>query len=473
MDAVLQSAAPLPAAPTGTGIDEDPDMVAVLKQAAEPKPSWLASNVGIPLARAGAKAVWTLPGMAMDAGVAARDVIEGKDASGKYPYDLPSQTFNAALDKYLPPPTGTIQKGSELANTMILGAALPAPSGAPDTAVPVTAQTAKETAAAKGAALGMKTTPGQTLDSKALQQVEARAQSVPWLSGPFSAIQRNNQNVLNRTGAAAIGEPGSSVDANVMGAASERLGDLFDKVRDPNSVVMADPKTTSSVLDKVDSDFEGLLPGSGSVRDNSLVKNFENMTSSGAINGEQLGGLSSKLGKAAYKQMTSPMGDRDLGEALYRVKDHADDLLESSLTGADQAEYAAGRQQYRSLMQLARPGVTNPATGDISGATLANRLGSSDRSGYLFGNNQSDLYNATRFAQAFKPIVGDSGTATRSANLKDLALGVPGNMASWLYLKSTPALKAAVNAPKVLTNGAPYRPLSGVATGALSEEEEP
>lgn len=475
MDAVLQ---PSTAAPT-TSSSGDPDMDAVLANASKQQPSWLASNVGIPLARAGAKAIWALPGMAMDAGVAARDVIEGKDSNGQYPYDLPSKTFNETLDKYLPPPTGTIQKGSELANTMIMGGAIPAPTagGAATAAVePASGLTgAQQQALAKGKDLGFKGTPGTETGSKILQQLEAHASSVPSLSGPFSAIGRSNQNALNSVASKAVGESGPSADASVLGAANDRLGDVFEKVRDANSVVMADPKTTSSVIDGIDDAHAGLLPGSGSVRDNTLVKNFENLTGSGAINGEQLGNLSSKLGKAAFKQMTTPMGDRDLGDALYDVKNHADDLLESSLTGPAQAEYSAARQQYRTLMQLAKPGVVNSSTGDVSGATLANKLSSTDRGGYLFGGNQSDLYNAARFSQAFKPIVGDSGTATRSAGLKDMALAIPGNMASWAYLHpAAPLARALANAPQSVKDSLikGSRPLSSLVTGAASSEED-
>jgi hypothetical protein len=136
--------------------------------------------------------------------------------------------------------------------------------------------------------------------------------------------------------------------------------------------------------------------------------------------------------------MMSPTGDRDWGQALYAVKNHVDDLLQSTLTGPESAEYAAARQQYRSLMQLTgRTGNLNSTTGDVSGTSIANYLQQSDKRGYLFGGNESDAYNATRFAQAFKPLVGNSGTATRSSpKLTDLALGIPANLLSRAYLSA-------------------------------------
>jgi hypothetical protein len=53
----------------------------------------------------------------------------------------------------------------------------------------------------------------------------------------------------------------------------------------------------------------------------------------------------------------------------------------------------------------------------------------------LFGGNTSDLYDAARYAQAFRPIVGDSGTATRMMPIDalNLALTLPTNVATRAY----------------------------------------
>jgi hypothetical protein len=306
---------------------------------------------------------------------------------------------------------------------------------------------AQSAALVSGQALGMRATPGQALGSAPLQQVEAKLESMPWTSGPFARLKTGNAQALNRTVAQSIGENSSHVDASVLDAADTRLGNIFDSVRAPSRIVMQNPQATTQTLNAIDQDFRGLLPGNGSIREaNPLVADAENLLSQGAANGQQLGSLSSKLGKAAYKQMSSPSGDRDLGAALYRVKDHVDDVLESSLSGAEQAEYAAARTQYRNLMQItSRVGIVNPNTGNVSGASLANRLQQSDRAGFMYGRNQTPMYQAARFAQAFKPIVGDSGTATRSADFKDLALSVVGSPLSAAYMRSGPLLRAATN----------------------------
>lgn len=164
------------------------------------------------------------------------------------------------------------------------------------------------------------------------------------------------------------------------------------------------------------------------------------------VTAKQMGQLSSKLGRAASKEMTSQGGDRDLGKALFAVKDHVDDILESNLSPEGKAAYSQARGQWRNLVNLtSRANVLNPSTGNVNGVALAARLAKSDRNGFLYGRNASPLYQAARFAQAFKPIVGDSGTATRSANPfnpLELALGLPANAAARFYLSSAGAKTA-------------------------------
>jgi hypothetical protein len=284
-------------------------------------------------------------------------------------------------------------------------------------------------------------------------------------SGPFNTLKSVNQRSLNRITAGAIGETSDVVDSSVLARADERLGNVFEGVRSPNRITVTDPAATSRVIDQIDQDVRGLLPGNGSVRDNPLVQDLERLTQGGGINGQQLGTLSSKLGRAAFKQMTTPSGDRDWGQALYAVKDHVDDLVQQSLTAEEAAAYSQARQQYRNLMLLTgRTGIVNPSSGNVSGAALANRLQQADKSGFLFGRNQSDWYNAARFAQAFKPIVGDSGTATRSmlTSPTDFLLSLPFNLATRAYLR-TPATTARAVANGVTNPGT----AAGRAAGGL------
>lgn len=303
-----------------------------------------------------------------------------------------------------------------------------------------------------GTALGFKMTPGQATGSRALQQFEAKLESQPMTSGAFNEIKANNQKVLNRIGAASIGEKSDTLDSTTLSKALDRISNTYKMVANDKPRTI-NPDDFLGRLGKVESDYEGLLPTS--IADNPLVKRLYNYANSGEATGRQLQDLASKLGKAANNQMTTANGDRQVGMALFEVKDMVDDLLESGLKGKTLKKFSEARGQYRNLMLLTqRGGVINPSSGDLSGNALAGLLQQKDRKGFLFGNNDSDLYAAARFAQSFRPIVGDSGTATRSTvmNPTDYVLSLPFSLATKAYT-SSPAVNASVSATGIGRNG--------------------
>ena len=417
--------------------------------------------------------------MAMDIGVASRNAIQSGSINATGPYELPSTAVQRAMNQYLPAPTTAYGKIGEAVNTGILGAGasyagipgLTAPTygNVPPGFVSPSAREpnltmGQEQAAAGGQDLGMRLTPGRETGSRALQQIDARLESVPATSGPFNRLYAGNQRILNRTVAQSIGENANEVSSPVMGQAYGRMGDTFNAARSPTNILATNPEETTNALNAIDEEASGLIPGS--IRDNPLVQRLQDLTSNGSITTEQLGKLSSKLGNVAYKQMSTPGGDRDIADALYAVKDHADELLMRTMSPEDAAEYAATKAQYRNLMNVSGSNVTNSASGNVSGLSLANRLALKDRTGFTFGANQSPMYAAARFTKAFPSIVGDSGTATRSEGLAGLALAVPGNLLSWGYMKgAAPAYRAITSLPSAFNQGLPPAGLAGLSEG--------
>lgn len=294
----------------------------------------------------------------------------------------------------------------------------------------------------RGGELGFRNTPGQASGSRALQQMEARMESSPWTSGPFNTLKTNNQQVLNRAVAKGIGETADVVDSAVLAQADSRLGQIFEKVADkvPKAVVGDDVVNSLSNIEK---DSAGVL--TKPLLENGLVKRVFDIAAKGETTGAELRSLSSKLGRAAKNNMTSPSGDRELGSALFQVKNMVDEIVSQNLDDATREAFNAARTQYRNYSTLlSRQNIVNPATGNISGPNLASALMSRDKRGYTLGGNTSDMYDAARWAQAFKPIVGDSGTATRSMQMgpMDALLSLPTNIAARAYV-SRPAVGAA------------------------------
>jgi hypothetical protein len=309
-------------------------------------------------------------------------------------------------------------------------------SVAPESGAALTA--AQKAILERGKAMGFKTTPAQETGSRSLLQMEARMESSPFTSAPFNTIKAENQKVLNRATAQAIGVNSDELSNPVLAQAQRQISDVYKKVATPD-VRKVDGMTFMNNIDLIDNAFEGLT--TQPLKTNVLVKQLQDLAMKGEASGVQLQNLSSKIGKRAKNEMTTAMGDRELGSALFQLKEMVDDALSAGLSKAEQEAFATARNNYRNLMTIrTASGVVNPSSGNVSGLNLASALTRKDPQGFVFGSNQTPMYEAARFAQAFRPIVGDSGTATRSMEYSPLnmLLSMPTNLAAKAYT-SAPA----------------------------------
>jgi hypothetical protein len=301
----------------------------------------------------------------------------------------------------------------------------------PDASAGLTA--AQQAILSRGKEMGFRTTPGQETGSRSLQQMEARMESNPFTSGPFNTIKDTNQKILNRSTAQAIGVDSTELSNPVLAKAQQQISKVYNSVKSPD-VKPVDGMTMQTGIEIIDKAFEGLT--TQPLKSNIFVKNLQNLAAKGEASGEELVSLSTKLGKRAKNEMTTVMGDRELGSALFQLKEMVDDALAQGLSKEQQAAFQQARANYRNLMTIrSNQGVVNPSTGNVSGLNLASALTRKDPQGFVFGSNQTPMYEAARFAQAFKPIVGDSGTATRSMEVSPLSmmLAAPTNIAARAY----------------------------------------
>lgn len=301
----------------------------------------------------------------------------------------------------------------------------------PDASAGLTA--AQQSILGRGKEMGFRTTPGQETGSRSLQQMEARMESNPFTSGPFNTIKDTNQKILNRSTAQAIGVDSVELSNPVLAQAQRQISKVYQQVASPE-VKKVDGNTIQTGIEIVDKAFEGLT--TQPFKNNLFVQQLQNIAAKGEASGNELQALSSKIGKRAKNEMTTAMGDRELGSALFQLKEMVDDALAQGLSKEQQAAFQTARANYRNLMTIrSNQGVVNPSTGNVSGLNLASALTRKDPQGFVFGSNQTPMYEAARFAQAFKPIVGDSGTATRSMEMSPLSmmLAAPTNIAARAY----------------------------------------
>ena len=301
----------------------------------------------------------------------------------------------------------------------------------PDASAGLTA--AQQAILGRGKEMGFRTTPGQETGSRSLQQMEARMESSPFTSGPFNTIKTENQKILNRATAQAIGVDSTELSNPVLAQAQRQISNVYQQVASPQ-VKKVDGNTIQTGIEIVDKAFEGLT--TQPFKNNIFVQQVQNIAAKGEASGNELQALSSKIGKRAKNEMTTAMGDRELGSALFQLKEMVDDALAQGLSKEQQAAFQQARANYRNLMTIrSNQGVVNPSTGNVSGLNLASALTRKDPQGFVFGSNQTPMYEAARFAQAFRPIVGDSGTATRSMEVSPLSmmLAAPTNIAARAY----------------------------------------
>lgn len=224
-----------------------------------------------------------------------------------------------------------------------------------------------------------------------------------WLTSRSAApFMGWSPSTANRVAAESVGSTAGRLDQPALAETQQRLGDIFEAVRNPNSVISF-PSLSNTTTQAVDSVASGLNRSSAAaLRSNADVADLLAHVNSGGANAQQLGAISSNLGREAASQMTTREGDRALGRALFGLKEHVDDLVGSTVTDPELASaYQAARGQYRNLGNItATPSILNSATGDVNMTRLATRLQRVDKPGYLRGGNQSDLYNAARWGQA-------------------------------------------------------------------------
>jgi hypothetical protein len=103
-----------------------------------------------------------------------------------------------------------------------------------------------------------------------------------------------------------------------------------------------------------------------------------------------------------------------------------DDAAEKSIPEAKAAVLKEARGQWKTLKTLEK----SMNGENVSGPKLAGALRKADPKGYIYGfRDGSDLYDMAKFADSFRGIVGDSGTAAR-LGYQMLAGGAAGSLIS-------------------------------------------
>lgn len=246
--------------------------------------------------------------------------------------------------------------------------------------------------------IGGRLTPGAVKGSPRLRSWEQILEGNALTGTGIQNMKHANQQLVNRTAAEAIGEQADDLGPHVLSRAYDRMGQVFDAVRDSTPVALN--RYDARQITQLNNRYQGLFSSDRELIENPLVRQFVGFMGQGGATREQLGTLSSNLGARARQELTGATGDRNLGHALLELKDHVENRIARTLQPDARAAYDTTRHQYRNLINLETSNVID-GQGDVSAAQLGRILRPRDRTGYRMGRTDSNLHRIAHAGEAF------------------------------------------------------------------------
>jgi hypothetical protein len=183
------------------------------------------------------------------------------------------------------------------------------------------------------------------------------------LAGPNGLA---NNKIISAIGAQALGaDPATKLDAAGLGEVKQGIGKLLDIGRNAGNITLGAPENILNDLSDIAKNRGFDSTNIDILAKNPAVKNVIARVQTGALNGEQMGQLSSELGKEAESVIKN---NYSAGKALLDMKDYLEQQISTSLPQGLREAYNIGRQRYKTLMDLV-PHV-NPGTGEVDATGL-------------------------------------------------------------------------------------------------------
>lgn len=263
--------------------------------------------------------------------------------------------------------------------------------------------------------LGMKLTPGERGNSLALRQAEAGIRSSPWVGQPLNDVRDANRAVLNRLSSQQIGANSDELSPVVIGQRATAIGDELDSIATGIKQVRVDDEARTQLNRVMTEATDPVAPNRELAR---AVKRLQEAQDVNAgISGERLMGIRSTFGTKARDAWSQ--GKAELAQGYEALQDVLDGIVERQAGNpALASRWANARAQWRALKVLERPGVVTK--GNVNPASLNTALRSSYKGDYARAGDvrrgvPNDWFDAARISTWMGDVVGDSGTATRSA----------------------------------------------------------
>lgn len=445
----------------------DPNLIAQLNGDASPaEPEKLLGPWSSALVRPLAKGVASLPLLAMDSGVALRNLggYAMDKIAGRTPenfYELPSASFEKALDSYTTKPQGLINKGAEFVSSALVGSRTPAPQAASQAPSNfVRGDVVRQATLDASQKAGYVVPPSTTNPSATNKILES-------LGGKIATAQDaavRNQEVTNTLAKRALGlSEDAPITKEALGALRSEAGNAYQTLRRVGEVALDDAATQS--LDEVAARYTGsklkeALGGGTDVPKIVQAIKDEPLTGDTAVDAIAL--LRDKAA-TAYAQ-----GDKATGKAYRTISAAIENLMERNLSGDALKAFKEARQLIAKSYSV--ESALNSSTGNVVATKLASQL-AKDKP--LSG----DLLTAARFGQAFPKAVRETLDSGSVSHLDSVLASGAAVMQKQPWYLAYPFLRQGVRAgllsdagQALATPGAGQVP-SGLLMGGVTTEE--
>lgn len=344
-------------------------------------------------------ALTALPRLAMDAGIEGRNIYERATQprnlssliAPKQPvqYELPSQTWNAALNEWGLPQHQGLEKVGDVVGQMAIGGRLPAPSAAQQVPANFNPQSVRDITLQASQQAGYTVPPATAKPSFLNKVLEGAAGKLSTAQAASAKNQQTTQELAKR----AVGLTGEVTPTALDDVAAQAFQKGYMPVRSVGTM-RADAQYVKD-LANVAQRFEGASKSFPEAAKNDvagLVKNMQKQSFETDSAVDMISILRDRA-KAAYRS-----GDDGLGGAYRGISKALEDAIERGLArrGKDGAEILKNFRDARQLIAKTHSvgDALNASTGTVSATKLAQQLG---RGKPLSG----DLRTIAQFGQAF------------------------------------------------------------------------
>lgn len=264
---------------------------------------------------------------------------------------------------------------------------------------------------------GIAVSPAQLSSNRLVRFMEDIVNQVPLSGGTVS--REGQQAAFNRAVANTFGENADALTADVLEAASTRIGNVFDDVAARTPRIAADPAFDQQMLDAMTTAQQTLTDAELvplTRQFDALVGKFQQ--GGNAIDGATYQALTRK-GTPLDLALNSP--NPNIRQVAGEFREALDGALERSAAPDVLADLQTARAQWKALKTVQRLAEKGPI-GDVSPALLQNAVIASYK-GMPTAGVGNDLTELARIGQQFLKAPPSSGTAERLAIMNLLTKG--------------------------------------------------